>query len=132
MLIKIIAGTFGHRVGGRVVAVKAGDSPIEVAEDIAARLCARGVAVAVGKPLPVPEEQAVEMEEAHESADFPHFDESMTRKELEGVALGVGISREAIKGAAKKADLVALIQEAYEEYQLAGDVPTFDAAEAML
>ena len=102
MLIKIIAGTFGHRVGSRVVAVKAGDNPTEVAE------------------------------EGHEGVEFPAFDESMTRKELEGVALGVGISREAIKDAKKKAELVALIQEAYEEYQLAGDMPTFDPAEAML
>lgn len=132
MLIKIIAGTFGHRVGSRVVAVKAGDNPIEVAEEIGVRLVAKGVAVAVGKSQPVTEEREAEAEEGHEGVEFPAFDESMTRKELEGVALGVGISREAIKDAKKKAELVALIQEAYEEYQLAGDMPTFDPAEAML
>jgi hypothetical protein len=132
MIIKIIAGTFGHRVGSRVVAVKAGDDPIEVDDKIGARLIAKGVAVAVGNPQPVAEKSTDEAEEGRESMDFPAFDAAMTRKELEAIALGVGISREAIKAAVKKADLVDLIQKEYEEYQLASDIPTFDAAEAML
>lgn len=131
MKIKITAGTFGHRIGERVVAVKAGDPPIEVADALGRRLLACGVA----EEIPTEEAKATQNvntdDESAEAKEFPEYDESMTRAELESIARSVGIEDDEIKAAAKKADLIAILDEAKEDFE-AADAPTFDPAGDML
>lgn len=125
MRIRIIAGVFGHRDGDRVVPVRAGDDPIEVAETVARRLLACGVAEAVEEPQETGKPDAVDGEA------FPDYDEGMTRAELEAIAERVGITSEELKAAAKKADVIALLDEAKADRE-ADDAPTFDVAGDML
>lgn len=131
MKIKITAGTFGHRIGERVVAVKAGDPPIEVTDAIGRRLLSCGVAVAVEPEANEPTKNVDEGAETAKADEFPEYDESMTRAELESIARSVGIEDEELKAAAKKADVIALLDEAREDFE-ADDAPTFDPAGDML
>lgn len=131
MKIKITAGTFGHRIGERVVAVKAGDPPIEVTDAIGRRLLSCGVAVAVEPEANEPTKNVDEGGEAAKVKEFPDYDESMTRAELESIARSVGIEDDELKAAAKKADVIALLDEAREDFE-AEDAPTFDPAGDML
>lgn len=131
MQIKITAGTFGHRIGERVVAVKAGDPPIEVSESVGRRLLACGVAVEVEAADSKPTQNVNEGGEAAEADEFPDYDESMTRAELESIARSVGIEDDELKAAAKKADVIALLDEAREDFE-SEDAPTFDPAGDML
>lgn len=123
MLIKIIAGTFGHREGSRVVPVTAANGPIDVEDRIAARLLSIGVAEAVERAS---EAQAdAGQQDDGEGVTFPEFDSSMTRAQLEEIALSVGIEKEELAKAGKKADVIALLEEARDEFESA-DAPTFD------
>lgn len=131
MKIKITAGTFGHRIGERVVAVKAGDPPIEVTDAIGRRLLSCGVAVAVEPEANGPTKNVDEGGETAKADEFPEYDESMTRAELESIARSVGIEDEELKAAAKKADVIALLDEAREDFE-SDDAPTFDPAGDML
>lgn len=131
MKIKITAGTFGHRIGERVVAVKAGDPPIEVTDAIGRRLLSCGVAVAVEPEANEPTKNVDEGAETAKAEEFPEYDESMTRAELESIARSVGIEDDELKAAAKKADVIELLDEAREDFE-AEDAPTFDPAGDML
>lgn len=128
MKIKIIAGVFGHRNGKRVEAVRAGDPPIEVEDELAKRLIAQGVAEAVEAEKAEPT-QAVEDED--EGEEFPEYSEKMSRAKLEEIAKEVGIDDEEIKGAETKADLIELLDDAKADFE-ADAAPTFDPAGDML
>lgn len=52
MIVQIIAGVFGHVVNGTVKAVKAGEPPIEVREEVGKRLIENGVAVELVDKIP--------------------------------------------------------------------------------
>lgn len=123
MLIKIIAGTFGHRVGSRVVPVTASDGPIEVEDRVADRLLSIGVAEAVEGASEV--QEGAEPQDDGEGVTFPDFDATMTRAQLEELALSVGIDEDDLAKAGKKADVIALLEEAREEFEAAA-APTFD------
>lgn len=122
MKVKITAGTFGHRVGDRVIAVKAGDPPINVTDEVGARLISCGVAVALEEEKPRNQDAALS---DYEALDFPDYDAKMSREKLEEIALSIGIDQEEIDEATKKADLIALIDEAKDSYD-ADSAPTFD------
>lgn len=133
MKIQITAGTYGHRVGDRVNAVRAGDPPIEVTSEIGERLLHLGVAVAIEE-----EEKSgaaasdVENVEAEASAEvFPDYDEKMTRAQLEKIALSVGIDQGDLDAATKKSDVLVLLDEARADFE-AEEAPSFDPAGDML
>lgn len=126
MLIQITAGTFGHRQGSRVVAVKAGDPPIEVDNKVAENLIRNKVAIAVE----VQAEQTKEVEaETEEENDFPQYDKSMTRAQLEKIAISVGIEKSELKKCAVKDDVIELLDSVKNEHE---NEPTFDVAGDML
>lgn len=128
MKIQILAGVYGHNVNGRVHPVRAGDPPIEVEDAIGARLVRHGAAAEIVEDIPdgaTIEPAADEME-----VPFPEYSEDMTRAELEEVALQVGITADELKAAKKKADVIALLDEAREEYE-EDDAPDIDAAAAI-
>lgn len=129
MLIKIIAGVFGHRVDTRVVPVKAGDDPIEVADAIAERLIKKGVAeLVVDEPKA---EQETDNDEGEGLEPFPAYNENMTREELNKIAESVGIEAEVIEATKTKGDLIGLLDEVKAEYE-ADEAPSFDPEGDML
>lgn len=129
MLIKIIAGVFGHRVDTRVIAVKAGDDPIEVADAIAERLIKKGVAeLVIDEPQA---EQETDIDEGEDLEPFPAYNENMTREELNKIAESVGIEAEVIEATKTKGDLIALLDEVKADYE-ADEAPSFDPASDML
>lgn len=135
MKIKIVAGVFGHRNGARVEAVRAGDPPIEVEESIAERLIKAGVAELVKEePEPAPVETSqIEADDETESVDeFPEYNVRMTRAQLVEIAEQVGIDADEIKNAETKGDLIALLDEARDEFEADAEAPSFDPAGDML
>lgn len=126
MLIKILQGTFGHRVGERVVAVTSTHAPIEVADAIAKRLISQGVAKAVEEPKPEqkPEDQT-QADDGIEAVTFPEFDESMTRAKLEEIALSVGIEQAELDKCKNKGEVIGLLESARAEFD-DEDAPEFD------
>ena len=128
MLIKILQGTFGHRVGERVVAVTSAHAPIEVADALAKRLISQGVAKAVEKPKPEPQADAqTQDDDGIEAVTFPEFDESMTRAKLEEIALSVGIEQAELDKCKNKGGVLDLLEAAREEFE-DEDAPSFDPA----
>lgn len=132
MKIQITAGSYGHRVGDRVHAVKAGDPPIEVTREIGERLLRLGVAVSIEEEEKGGDAPVVEDVEAEVSAvAFPDYDEKMTRAQLEKIALSVGIDQGDLDAATKKSDVLALLDEARADFD-AEEAPSFDPAGDML
>lgn len=129
MKIKIIAGVFGHRNGARVEAVRAGDPPIEVENELAQRLIRQGVAEAVEVKET---EQAQAVEDEDEGEAFPEYSDKMSRAKLEAIAKEVGIDEDAIKEAENKAALIELLDDAKADFEAESDAPTFDPAGDML
>lgn len=133
MKIKIIAGVFGHREGKRVIPVRAGDPAIDVENEIAQRLLGLGVAERVEAEEPEAETKTQGETDGDEGVEaFPEYNSEMTRAELNEIAEQVGIDEDAIKEAKTKADLIALLDEAKEDYEAGADAPTFDPAADML
>lgn len=135
MKIKIIAGVFGHREGKRVIPVRAGDPAIDVENEIAQRLLGLGVAERVENEEPEAEAETqaeTDGDEGEGVEDFPEYSAEMTRDELNEIAEQVGIDDDAIKEAKTKADLIALLDEAKEDYEAGAEAPTFDPAAGML
>ena len=130
MKIKIIAGTFGHRIGERVVPIRPGYDPIEVSDFVGARLVRLGVAEEI-ESEPSEVQTVEEGGEAAVSEAFPAYDASMTRAQLESIALSIGIEEDELKAAGKKADVLALLDSAKADRE-AEDAPTFDPAGDML
>lgn len=124
MLIKIVQGTFGHRVGERVVAVTSAHEPIEVADALAKRLISQGVAKAVEEPKSeAPQADAqTQDDDGIEAANFPEFDESMTRAKLEEIALSVGIEQAELDKCKNKGAVLDLLEAARDEFDQVGDV----------
>lgn len=128
MKIKIIAGVFGHRNGKRVEAVRAGDPPIEVEDELAQRLIRQGVAEAVE----VKATEQAQAEDEDEGEAFPDYSDKMSRAKLEAIAKEVGIDEDAIKEAENKAALIELLDDAKADFEAESDAPTFDPAGDML
>lgn len=124
MLIQIIRGTFGHRVGERVVAVTAAHAPIEVADAVAQRLISCGVAKAVEAPK-AEEKTETQVDDGVEAVTFPEFDEGMTRAKLEEIALSVGIEQAELDKCRNKGQVLDLLEAARDEFDAEG-APSFD------
>lgn len=133
MFIKITAGTFGHNINGRVVAVRAGADPIEVDDAIGARLVSRGVAIELDKPEGVkPATGSAQNDDKAEDADgFPAYNADMTRAELEAIGVKVGLDAKELKEAKNKAAVIALIDELKADSEADSGAPDFDPAAAI-
>ena len=126
MKIEIIAGVFGLKEGVHVRAVRPGDDPIEVDDEIAQRLIKGGVAKEIkGEDVEVAKSaEAIE----DEGEQFPEYSEKMTRAQLEEIAEQVGVDADLMKAAETKAQLIELIDEVKAEQE----APTFDPEGDML
>lgn len=125
MKIRITNGTFGHRVGDRVIAITAKDGPITVANEVGERLVKAGFAKVVetakNEPIPVVEEKEL----------FPEYNEKMTRGELENVALSFGVEQDEIDACKNKGELLKFLDQLKEEFE-AEDAPSFNAEDDVL
>lgn len=135
MIIKILAGVYGHNENGRVRPVRAGDPPIDVADAIGARLVHAGVAAEIVPEIPdgatlvnaLDEELADDIE----TANFPDYGSDMTRDELEAIGVEVGLDPDELKKAKNKAAVIAMLDEARAEFDEEGDAPDLDPAAAI-
>ena len=119
-MIKIISGTYGHLIDGRVRPKTAGSEPFSLTPAEEARLVERGIAVYVNE-APA---------EADASIDFDSIPEYSTRntvKELQAIGEQFGITFEE---GMTKAQMVEILDQYMAESD-AEDAPTFDAAEAV-
>lgn len=134
MFIKITAGTFGHNINGRVVAVRAGADPIEVDDAIGARLVSRGVAIKLEKPEgvePTTGKAQNDDAEPENAGGFPAYNAEMTRAELEAIGLKVGLDAKELKEAKNKAAVIALIDGIKADSEADSEMPDFDPAAAI-
>ena len=120
-MIKIIAGVYGHYIGGKVVAKDATSAPFELTAEQEARLVGLGIAEYV--------EAHVEATAETEDARKPLAD--MTKKELAALCAEYGLE---LKGNATKADMIAAIEdvEATAETEDGLDAPNLDPAAAVV
>ena len=113
MLIKIVAGTFGHiNEKGFVEAIKPGHKkPIDVKEGVAKRLILAKMAVAVEAPkAPATDKAPVAAAANTEQAlALPEYSETNTVTQLKEIAADMGIAEDEIKGAKDKAALLELM-----------------------
>lgn len=132
MKLRILAGVYGHNEHGRVRPVRPGDPPIEVKDSIGARLIKAGVAAEIVEQIP----ENASIEGANQESDaaddtFPDYDNTMTRQQLEEIALDVGIEPEELKAAKNKAAVIALLDEAREAFDEDDELPDLDPAGAI-
>ena len=136
MIIKIVAGVFGNKVGNRIVPVTAGDDPIEVSAEIGRRLVAGGLAVVVSEQeQEEPHTETVDVgdeDDGEKSDPFPDFNESMTKAELIEIALSVGIEETEINDGMKKSDILEMLEEARADYDAMQTPPSFNPEGDML
>lgn len=143
MFVKIVAGVFGHRNGKRVVPIRAGEI-VEVEDAVGDRLLSTEVAVYVEPAFDDTADGEMSTADAIEKArneiddevdgevaDFPEYSAEMTRAELDAIALQVGIDADEISKASNKAAVIALLDEAKEEFEAGGEAPALDAAAAI-
>lgn len=132
MKIEMLAGVYGHNENGRVRPVRPGDSPVEVDDAIGARLVNAGVAAEIVEEIPQ-EATIVDADdnELVDGAEFPEYDEYMTRQALEEIALEVGIDAGELKAAKNKTAIIEMLDEAKAQFDEEADAPEIDPAEAI-
>lgn len=108
-MIKIISGTYGLKVGGRVVPKNSKSAPFEIDPAEERRLIDLGIAEEVKPPVTAPATPAEPETEDDTSVDF----ESMSAKQLKEYAKQQNIKIP--KSATKKADIIAVIMSAESE-----------------
>lgn len=129
MLIKILTGVYGHNVNGRIVPARSGDV-VEVDDAIGDRLIACRIATYALSD----DEKATDDENTQDTDDaaaFPEYNDDMTRKELEAIALEMGAEPEEVIDARNKAALLAMLDALREEFEAEGNAPMIDAAAAI-
>ena len=129
-MIEMIAGVFGLKVDGIVKAMDKKSGPFEAGAEQEARLVKLGLAVYVGEPATVAEDEDAPI------FDVPPLEMTYSAKELRemgkeyGLTFGVGVSKadmaRAIETAKAKAAEVVDAEDTEDE-----DAPTFDASEAV-
>lgn len=133
MKIQILAGVYGHNENGHVRPVRPGDAPIKVDDAIGARLVKAGVAAEIVEEIPkeatIVDADGNELDS--ESAEFPEYNEDMTRQQLEEICDEMGLDMEEVKKAKNKGAVIELLDEAKAEYEAEGDAPDLDPAEAI-
>ena len=118
-MIKIICGTYGHLIDGRVRPKNAASGPFSLTPEQEARLVSRGVAVYVN-------EAPAEADASTTPDSIPEYSTRNTVKELQAIGEQFGITFEE---GMTKAQMVELL----DQYQAddGEDAPTFDATEAV-
>lgn len=130
MLIKILTGVYGHNVNGRVVPMRAGEV-VEVDDAIGDRLIACRIATYALSDDEKANDDENTPDTNADAAAFPEYNEDMTRKELEAIALEMGADPEEVSDAKNKAALLALLDALRDEFEAEGNAPTIDAAAAI-
>ena len=115
-MIKIISGTYGHLVDGRVRPKTAVSEPFCLTPAQEARLVARGIAVYVNE---APAEA--------DASNTPEYSTRNTVKELQAIGEQFGITFEE---GMTKAQMVEILNQ-YNAGEDDDDAPTFDAVEAV-
>ena len=137
-MIKIISGTYGHLIDGRVRPKTAASEPFSLTPEQEKRLVERGVAAYVTPPVDTP----VEMEYGNQPDTEPAAAEpagkayhiGMTAKELREIGASYGLT---FKQGISKAEIVEKLDVLFANLDLAEteaaaeDIPTFDAVEAV-
>lgn len=119
-MIKIIAGVYGHYVGGKVIARDATSAPFELTAEQEARLVGLGIAQYVDAPV-------IPAEIGEEEGEKPL--EEMTAKELAELGAEYGLE---FKKGTKKADMIAAIKEAEAPIEDGLAAPDLDPAAAVV
>lgn len=115
-MVKIIKGTYGHKVGKVIKPVIAGET-VELTAEQEARLIKLGVAekvetVPAGKGEPGEQNENPAGEGSGEVEQLPEYNESMKLDELKAIAAQYGVDASSIK---TKKDVVAAIDAARAE-----------------
>ena len=113
-MIKILAGTFGHFDGRRLIPKTAADAPFSLPAERERELVESGMAEYVGG---IPEEPAAPAASgvAATPAEFPEVSTEMKLAELKAIAAGIGIPETALKLLRTKADVIAAIRKKQAE-----------------
>ena len=123
-MIKIISGTYGHLIGGRVRPKTAVSEPFSLTPGEEARLVERGVAVYVNE-APAEADASIGFDNTPDS--IPEYSTRNTVKELQAIGEQFGITFEE---GMTKAQMVEILDQHLAESD-PEDAPTFDAAEAV-
>lgn len=118
-MIKIICGTYGHLIDGRVRPKTAASEPFSLTPEQEARLVERGIAVYVN-------EAPAEADASNVADRIPEYSTRNTVKELQAIGEQFGITFE--EGMTKAQMVEILDQHIADEDE---DAPSFDAAEAV-
>ena len=118
-MIRIISGTYGHLIDGRVRPKTAVSEPFSLPPEQETRLVSRGIAIYVN-------EAPVEADASDAPDSIPEYSTRNTVKELQAIGEQFGITFEE---GMTKAQMVELL----DQYQAddGEDAPTFDATEAV-
>lgn len=118
-MIKIISGTYGHLVDGRVRPKTAGSEPFSLTPAEEARLVSRGIAVYVNE-VPAPADASIGLD------SIPEYSTRNTVKELQAIGEQFGITFEEGMTKAQMVEILDQYNAGEDE-----DAPTFDATEAV-
>jgi hypothetical protein len=137
-MIKIISGTYGHLIGGRVRPKTAASEPFSLPPEQEARLVSRGVAIYVNEaPAEADASNSFDHTPDEEPAAEPvgkGYDIGMTAKELREIGASYGLT---FKQGISKAEMVEKLDALFADLDLAEteqgeeEAPTFDATEAV-
>ena len=123
-MIKIISGTYGHLVDGRVRPKTAASEPFYLTPAQEARLVERGIAVYVNE---APAAADASNYTPDQPDSIPEYSTRNTVKELQAIGEQLGITFEE---GMTKAQMVEILDQ-YNAGEDDEDAPTFDAAEAV-
>lgn len=137
-MIKIISGTYGHLIGGRVRPKTAASEPFSLTPEQEKRLVERGVAIYVNEaPAEADASNSFDNTPDEEPAAEPAgkgYDIGMTAKELREIGASYGLT---FKQGISKAEMVEKLDALFADLDLAEteqgeeEAPTFDATEAV-
>ena len=135
-MIKIISGTYGHLIDGRVRPKTAASEPFSLTPGEEARLVSRGIAVYVNEaPAEADASNSVDNTPDEEPAAEPAgkgYDIGMTAKELREIGASYGLTfKQGISKAEMVEKLDALFDDQAETEADAEDAATFDTTEAV-
>lgn len=114
-MIKIIKGTYGQRIGNRIVPKTEADGPFETTPEQEERLVGLGVAIYVETPAETPKDPNVQDDAGAGSKivdELPAYNIEMKLDELKEIAEAYGVDASGIR---KKADVIATIEASKAE-----------------
>ena len=125
-MIRIISGTYGHLVDGRVRPKTAVSEPFSLPPEQEARLVSRGIAIYVNE-APAEADASIGVEASDQVDGIPEYSTRNTVKELQAIGEQIGITFE---DGMTKAQMVELLDQ-YMAEDDDEEAPMFDAAEAV-